>query len=1733
MNTPPVTTPATSRIRVGVGIVLGLIGTLWLVVFHGLVAVGGQSHPPLLLHWLLLAVLALPATCLASIAAGALAARLTRGGEIASLRAAYVTICASTVALIIGLVAPLDQWALAGSGHHNAPQLSPLLHIGRDALSALALLLPAALLVTGRSFQVPRIVIPSWAIPSSRNVAYSGLALALGASLVLAPSNLNPLGRATAADSTGRPCPAAAKLKHFDVSAIDVDIPLNRFGDHDPLGHMYVLNGDIPAVRAQEASQRVSVGLNDNDPIQPLVIRANMGDCVEVGFTNKLGSKAPVGLHIDGLAYKSDSSGDAVGLNASSNTDAGQTRTYVYYVPKVESLEGARYMHPGPSNRDLVNHGLFGSLMVEPEDSVYLNARTREPLASGWEAIVVPHGHKSFREYATILHEVGDEQYRIKDRTGQDVPFVDPHTTSYRPDARAINYRSEPFYNRLEAAPDQKSLGYSSYTFGDPATTIPRAYLGDPTKIRLLHAGSEVFHVYHLHGGGIRWRANPHSDPTFDYADTGLNKTPVIHSASDRLDSQAVGPGESYDLEIEGGAGGVQQVAGEFLWHCHIGEHYISGMWSLWRTFDTLQPDLAPLPDRATPPLPVDSRGLIGKSFNGSPKLTEQNLDQWIRPQLPPQGVTSGEQDAQVLDWKVEQTPEGPLFLNEPEDTAAWPNNFNENPGHPTARRSDVFVGNRPKILFNPNYGRPAFPLTRTHLGKRPPFSPNGHSGAPWLGETANKPPRLGVDVDPWANRADGLCPSTAPIRRFNIVALETPIQVTRTQTDPIGRIFVLAKEKQAILDGTKPKEPLAIRANVGDCAAVTLTSELKDGSITNFDKVNLHIHHVQFDTQASDGVITGYEYEMSVRPYKAEDPRLVDAANAGATSLHLSSVAKFHPGTSIAVGEGRDSIEIRVITGIDSATRTLTIATPLGADHAAGEYAGVEFIQERWYPDVALDNIFWHDHVDGIHNWGHGLVGQFIIEPKGSTYHDPKTGAEVDSGTIVDIHTNQTSDPATKLAPGVVDTSYREFVVWPIDDSPITDSTINLRAEPWADRATVPNDPSLRFSSYRWGDPVTPLPKAYPGDPFVVRSITVNANEDTLHFDGLRTIPEERLLGPDGKRAGSPVDTIHTGISERHTLIIDGGAGGPNQVAGDYLYSNGLGRRFRQGAWGLLRVFPGAVDDLKPLPDRAAPAPTGPLPQQTGGRPPAPSGAGTPCPPGAPVHAFAVTALDLSHGGLRGDSRVHAVYVPTAKEAAVTSGALRPEPLVLHVAEGECVQVTLTNHRVLDRVSFNVTKVLRDTESSGINAGYNPEQTIAPGDSRMYRYFADTQRLGGTLISDFGGDDTGTVGLYGGLVVSPARSTFTDPISGSSTEVGARVDVHVAGGESHRDFTLIFSEDEPQIGASFMPYPVSVSKQALVNYESAPRPDNATGFSSLINGDPATPVLRAYAGDPVRVHALGAPGNEQVQTFTLGGMSFPWDPNQPGSLQVTHMAVGPMEAFNAIVTGGAGGTAHSVQDYAYGTGRAAFTQAGMWGLFRSMSDASCPIRALDGGTCLGAAPGGGGAPPAPVSGPGPGSNSGPSNSGGGGGTTTSATPHKSSLTLRTRLAKSTSARGAANSLMVTVVNPNTTQVTLTRLRACLPTGFRFVGGSMVGDLKSRPIAGRCGSGHRSVQLTWNAVRVPAAGRLGFRFKVRAGTTTGTLTGSVVAVSAEGFAVTPARVRIKVVTPPKRATTKR
>ncbi len=74
--------------------------------------------------------------------------------------------------------------------------------------------------------------------------------------------------------------------RHVQCLSDQHDDDPEQVRDNDPNAMMYVLNSNIAAVRAEDAAGTVSSGLQGNDAIQPLVLRAHMGDCVTVNFTN-------------------------------------------------------------------------------------------------------------------------------------------------------------------------------------------------------------------------------------------------------------------------------------------------------------------------------------------------------------------------------------------------------------------------------------------------------------------------------------------------------------------------------------------------------------------------------------------------------------------------------------------------------------------------------------------------------------------------------------------------------------------------------------------------------------------------------------------------------------------------------------------------------------------------------------------------------------------------------------------------------------------------------------------------------------------------------------------------------------------------------------------------------------------------------------------------------------------------------------------------------------------------------------------------------------------------------------------------------------------------------------------------------------------------------------------------------------------------------------------------------
>jgi manganese oxidase len=1356
---------------------------------------------------------------------------------------------------------------------------------------------------------------------------------------------------ATTATSTGGCSSSTVPKRTYNVVAINVDIAYDRFGDHDPFGFMYTLAENEAKVRAFEKATtghnaedgtlptaptgKVSNGLKD-DPIQPLVLRARLGECVVINFTNKLvhgarGGPGAVGqelmkkpdgtlvtpsvsIDVQGVAYDVNDGGNSVGNNPTSRMTApGASNTYKFYLDPLTG-EGGKVFHSGGDARELTAHGLFGAIIAEPAGARWYDTRTGEEKTndstwSSWDAMIQPTSGPTFREFAIMYHEVGDENYNARrpvndplvpapappagDGLGAPVPMVDAAppsvsrdaggTDSYRPISRAMNYRSEPFWRRLQAVTniafpdkgataeadallkDKKALGYSSYTFGDPATPIPMSYLGEPTKTRLMHPGSEQLHVHHLHGGGDRWRAQPTADDPNAFA-TGLKKDSFATAKSIRLDSQTVGPDESYNLEHECGAGGCQQAAGDFLFHCHIAQHYIAGMWSLWRVFDTRQDNLAPLPGKAAPPDGVTSDQLLGKTFEGKTVVlsvtdpaTQVSLKDWVERQLPPQGVRQDHTDATVWDWAVAGTPTAPVYMTEPESTIM--NYANYTPSNP---------GGRDPILFDPTNGRYAWPLMTPHLAQRPPFSANGHSGAPWLGETGS------------TSRPDGLCPAGAPTKTYNVTAINVSIPSTSKETDANGRIFVLAEEKAAVLaDPAHKAVPLAIRSNVGDCVALTLTNELNPAEQA---KVNMHTHFVQFDPQASDGVITGFSYEQSVgNDQGAGNTTLAAAAAAGATTVSVTDTAflRGHDNVYVAVDEGTNDIEIRRVTAVDTTTNTVTLDSPLAKAHGAGARTGTEFVQYRWFSDVDSGTVFWHDHVDGITSWAHGLFGAHIIEPAGSTYHDPVTGAEVRSGTIVDIWTNGSVGVGQSG-------SFREFMIFlsngrrgrpelagfppgtpkqslnPLNfGQECEESNINLRAEPIGERVpkaslnddrTSPtgtawngavcrndyvdpatgalkstpqtlttNDPYV-FSSVKYGDPHTQLFRAYVGDPVVIRTIGTNERVEALRIQGHR-FRKERFAAD-----AELMDSATTGISERFDYILDGGAGGPSGMPGDYLYYSTRNFAFESGGWGIFRVHDTRQSDLEVLPGRTAP-PTGqgfPRRSFTGQDPTGPgTGDSTknPCPSNAPTRTYDVSIFNTTIksapssgvvGPIPANDAGGVVYSLSVDRAGIQAGTKPLQPLVLRANVGDCVKVTLHNDLTAGstyggtRAGFSLAKLLSNPQqSSGAAVGFNPDTTVPIGGTRTYTFFADRD-LGTSIFQNLGSEASMMHGAYGLFVTEPKGSVWLDNETGAflgSSATSTAAAIIVPFGRSFREFAVTMTATDQHVGRSIIPY--------------------------------------------------------------------------------------------------------------------------------------------------------------------------------------------------------------------------------------------------------------------------------------------------------------------------------------
>jgi hypothetical protein len=381
------------------------------------------------------------------------------------------------------------------------------------------------------------------------------------------------------------------------------------------------------------------------------------------------------------------------------------------------------------------------------------------------------------------------------------------------------------------------------------------------------------------------------------------------------------------------------------------------------------------------------------------------------------------------------------------------------------------------------------------------------------------------------------------------------------------------------------------------------------------------------------------------------------------------------------------------------------------------------------------------------------------------------------------------------------------------------------------------PTGRACRPGTQQPSDPYTPLLRAYEHDKVQIRTLVgAHVQSHSFQVHGVEWLSEPSYANSGYRNVQG------MGLSEHFEMLftLPPATTTADRPFADYLYAPSAGQSgLTNGLWGILRAYDGVLPDLQPLPNN----PRGSAPSQVQGG----------CPPGVPVQprytVVATTAARaLPEGQLVYNSRNNKSegITPIADQLALiyvraddldANGKLKPnmpiEPLILRAAAGDCLEITL--HNTFDptqapfiqkygapapfgrgplpaiemttssRVGLHPQLVAYDmTAANGINVGFNPEQTVAPGESRTFRWYAGdiSSTDDGRIIAmpiEFGAVSLvpsdpllqDPKGLVGALIIEPQGASWVE-----DANTRASATVTKADGSQFREFVLVMQDD-------------------------------------------------------------------------------------------------------------------------------------------------------------------------------------------------------------------------------------------------------------------------------------------------------------------------------------------------
>ncbi|MFY9821896.1 MAG: copper oxidase [Thermoanaerobaculia bacterium] len=408
----------------------------------------------------------------------------------------------------------------------------------------------------------------------------------------------------------------------YNPRAANVSGPDGNFSGplFDPTAIMFVNASDLTYVGTPARPR-----LNQNVRREPLILRANAGECIKVtlkndvpasyadtpGYTgvnmivegfnqNDVKPSMEIGLHPQLVFYDVQrSDGSNVGMNPSFGKQTaaqGEKRTYYWYAGDVRgtTVIPIEYGATGLTSSDPIKHsnkGALGALIIEPATAQWTFDQDSN-LKTTRAAAVVSSTNASFRTFHELTAVIQDD-VNLQFAGGTPVPNLAVDDDPENSGQKAVNYRAEPLWYRGGWGPETPlngtDPGFQTRDFpnfdqllhndrvgGDPETPVFQATVGEALRFRVVHpAGHTQAHVFEAQGHP--WLERPYV--------TGSGSTQMGNNTTSEWFGTrgGVGPSDHFDALMPDGAGGKFKVSGDYLWRDYPGPRMDAGIWGILR----------------------------------------------------------------------------------------------------------------------------------------------------------------------------------------------------------------------------------------------------------------------------------------------------------------------------------------------------------------------------------------------------------------------------------------------------------------------------------------------------------------------------------------------------------------------------------------------------------------------------------------------------------------------------------------------------------------------------------------------------------------------------------------------------------------------------------------------------------------------------------------------------------------------------------------------------------------------------------------------------------------------------------------------------------------------------------------------------------------------------------------------------------------------------------------------